>query len=167
MTARMCLVTVLLLVAVTSARATANHLYGANEYDTVMRGISPDNKWAITTHGGGDYGYDNFHVYLTDNVTGKKIGPLEEIVGTLDTGANAFCAQWSADSTQVTIIYRISRHEPLKAMSYRIDKRRAFPLTKAPTDVNADQQGYWTNYGSTADPSPKVFGTPAPQPTYQ
>jgi hypothetical protein len=158
---------VLLLLGVAEAGATANHQYGTDEYDTIMRGISPDGKWAITTHGGGDLGYDNFHVYLTDNVTGKKIGPLEEITGTLDTGAVAFCADWSADSTQVTIIYRISRHLPLKAMSYRIGKRRAFPLTAAPTDVNADQQGYWSDYGSTRGPSPKIFGHPVPQPTFQ
>jgi len=154
----------LLLLTSTLAGATANRTYGSNEYDTIMRGISPDGKWAVTTHGDGDLGYDNFHVYLTDALTGKKVGPLEEIAGTLDTNAIAFCAQWSSDSSQVTIIYRISRHEPLKAMSYRIGKHRAYPLTKAPTDVNAEQRGYWSNYGSGHGPSPKTFGTPVPQP---
>ena len=157
----------LLLLGVTMAEATVNHQYGADEYDTVMQGISPDGKWAITTHGGGDLGYDNFHVYLTDNATGKKIGPLEEIVGTLDTGAVAFCAQWSEDSTQVAIIYRISRHKPLKAMSYRIGKHRAFPLSKAPADANDNQAGYYANYGTQGGPSPKIFGTPFPKQTPQ
>ena len=156
----------LLLLTPLVAQATANHKYGADEYDTIMQGISPDGKWAITTHGDGDYGYDDFHVYLTNNVTGKKVGPMEEIVGTLDTGANAFCAQWSADSTQVTIVYRISRHKPLKVMSYRIGQGRAFPMTKAPVDGNDDWQGYWADYGSTAGPSPKVFGEPSPHSGY-
>ena len=105
----------LLLFAVSSACATSNYEYGPHEYVTVSNGISPDGKLAITAHGGGELGYDNFHLYLTDATSGKKIGPLEEIVDTLDTGADAFAAKWSSDSQQVTIVYRVDHHaRPLK-----------------------------------------------------
>ena len=78
-----------LLFGTTVGLATSNYNYGADEYVTVAKGISPDARYAITAHGEGDLGYDNFHIYLTNAVTGRKIGPLEEIVGTLDTGAGA------------------------------------------------------------------------------
>jgi hypothetical protein len=88
----------MLLLSAISLRATSNYEYGPDEYVTVSNGISPDGKFAITAHGGGELGYDNFHLYLTDANTGKKIGPLEEIKETLDTGADAFAAKWSKDS---------------------------------------------------------------------
>ena len=46
-------------------------------------------------------------------MTGKKIGPLEEIKDNLDTGADAFYAKWSSDSKEVAIRYRIDRREAL------------------------------------------------------
>ena len=98
----------------------------------VANGISPDERYAITAHGGGQLGYDNFHLYFTDAMTGKNIGPLEEIVETLDTSANAFSAKWSSDSKQVIIIYRVDRHAPLKAVTYRVAGRRA-RCTKGPS----------------------------------
>jgi hypothetical protein len=148
----------LLLLGGRLAHATSNHEYGADEYDTIVDGLSPDGKYAITTHGQGYLGYDNFRVYLTDAISGKKIGPLEEISEILDTGANAYCAQWSSDSTHVTIFYRISRHEPLKSMAYRIGKHRAFPLSLAPQD--ATDQWYWSSKCSFVPKAGKVFGTP-------
>lgn len=145
------------LLSVSISHATNNHEYGTDEYITVIHGISPDTKYAITTHGEGEYGYDNFHVYLTNALTGKTIGPLEEISGTLDTGGTSFAARWSEDCKQVTIVYRISRHEPLKAMSYRIGKQRAFPL-KGPSDATEEEAGWWQNSCSVSQPSPKIFG---------
>jgi hypothetical protein len=141
-----------------AASATSCHEYGADEYVTIANGISPDEKLAITTHGGGDLGYDNFHVYLTNALTGKKIGPLAEINQFLDTGANAYCAQWSKNSASVTIIYRIDRHVPLKAISYRFGKGRAFLIT-GPNDVNDEQLLSWQTWCQTVRPSPRVFGT--------
>jgi hypothetical protein len=142
--------------------ATSNYHYGANEYDTIIDGLSPDGKYAITSHGGGDDGYDNFHIYLTDVVTGKKIGPLEEITGTLDTGSDAFAAKWSSDSTQVSIVYRIDHHEPLKVVSYRIGNRRAYPL-RGPVDATDEQTTYWQSEGSGSKKSPRIFGAKAPE----
>ena len=149
----------MLLLSATSLRATSNHEYGPDEYVTVINGISPDGKFAITAHGGGELGYDNFHLYLTDANTGKKVGPLEEVKETLDTGAAAFAAKWSKDSQQVIIVYRVDRHEPLKAISYRITGRRARHI-KGPFDVKSeDLIKYWQTYGSGESVSPKIFGT--------
>ncbi len=149
-----------LLLPATAALATSNYQYGPDEYVTIAKGISPNAKYAITARGEGEYGYDNFHIFLTDAVTGKKIGPLEEIVETLDTGADAFCAKWSKDSQHVVIIYRVDRHAPLKAVSYQITKRRA-RLIKGPVDVTSEEQiSYWQNQCSQSKPSEKIFGTP-------
>jgi len=84
----------ILLLPVSSVLATWNYEYGPNEYVTVANGISPDGKITITAHGSGELGDENFHLYLTDAGTGKKIGPLEEIKEFLDTAAGAFGAQW-------------------------------------------------------------------------
>ena len=64
-----------LLAPFTFALATSNYEYGTDEYVTVASGISPDGKFAITAHGTGYLGYDNFHLYLTDAITGKMIAP--------------------------------------------------------------------------------------------
>jgi hypothetical protein len=149
-----------LLLPAAVALATSNHQYGPDEYDTIANGISPSGKYAITAHGGGEDGYDNFHIFLTDAVTGRKIGPLEEIVETLDTGADAFCAKWSKDSQSVVIIYRVDRHAPLKAVSYHVMNGRARPI-KGPFDVTSPEQiSYWQNQCSQSRPSEKIFGTP-------
>jgi hypothetical protein len=157
---RLILLASIFLLPTALVLATSNYEYGPNEYVTVSNGISPDGKWAITARGGGELGYDNFHLYLTDGITGKKIGPLEEIKETLDTGADAFAAKWSRDSEQVIIVYRVDRHAPLKAVSYRISGRRARRI-KGPFDVNSeDLVKYWQTYGSGGSVSPKIFGTP-------
>jgi hypothetical protein len=148
-----------LVFATTVAFATSNHEYGADEYVTIANGISPNGKYAITAHGEGYLGYDHFHIFLTNAVTGKKIGPLEEIANILDTGADAYCAKWSNDSQDVVIVYRIDRHEPLKVVFYRIAKGRAFPI-KGPVDATYEQTAYWGKEGSQSKPSEKVFGTP-------
>ena len=151
----------LLLLAATTALATFNYEYGPDEYVTISNGISPDGKLAITTHGEGEYGYEKFHVYLFNAVTGKKIGPLEEIGEPLDTGAGAFGAKWSNDSSEVTIVYRVDRHAPLKAMTYRLTKGRAIPATTKPIDVKSDELArFWQDYCSDSKPPKKTFGTP-------
>src|SRR3954454_14813145 len=90
----------IILLPIVSVLGTWNYQYGPNEYVTVANGISPDGKIAITAHGSGELGDENFHLYLTDAGTGKKIGPLEEIKEFLDTGAGAFGAMWSSDGLQ-------------------------------------------------------------------
>ena|SRR5450432_1682710 len=126
---------VALVAAISPLFATSNHEYGPNEYVTVEGGRSPDAKYSIATHGEGELGDENFHVYLMNGESGKKIGPLEEIKDTLDTGADAFYAKWSADSGQVTIRYRVDRHAAME-VRYRIANHRAY-LISGPSAVGA------------------------------
>lgn len=162
-TPRLLLFASILLLPVVSLRATSNYEYGPDEYVTVANGISPDGKIAITAHGEGQLGDENFHLYLTDATTGKKIGPLEEITEFLDTAAPAFAAKWSDDGQQVTIVWRVDRHEPLKAISYRISGSRAEKIT-GPFNVkdgDALEKFFIKECaGDNEKPSPKVFGKP-------
>jgi WD40 repeat protein len=140
-----------------SVWATDMYEYGFNEYVTITDGTSPNGKYAITAHGDGD-----FHIFLTDARTGKKIGPLEEIVETLDTGAGSFCALWSKNSEEVSIFYRISRHQPIEEIFYRIVRDRAF-LIKGPAYVEPDYTWYWSQHCSSLHQAGKTFGTPLPR----
>ena len=63
-----------LVLPITFALATSNYEYGPDEYVTVANGISPDGQYAITAHGAGKLGDDNFHLYLMDANTGKNLG---------------------------------------------------------------------------------------------
>ncbi len=147
----------LLMSATAALGFTSVYHYGSDEYDTIVSGLSPDGKYAITAHGEGDNGYDHFHIYLTDAVSGKKIGPLEEIIDTRDTNADAFAAKWSPDSRQVTIVYRVGR--PLKAVTYRISDRRA-RCVNGPFDLkDEDLMRYWQSHTSPSQPTPRIFGT--------
>jgi hypothetical protein len=56
-----------------SAFATSNYEYQPGEFVTIANGESPDGRYAIATHGEGDLGYDNWHVYLMDAQSGKKL----------------------------------------------------------------------------------------------
>jgi Tol biopolymer transport system component len=150
-----------ILVTAGCAWATSNYQYGSDEYDAVINGISPDGKLAITSHGGGEDGYDNFHLYLTDVATRRNISVLKEVAETLDTGAEAFAAKWSSDSKHVTIVYRTDRHEPLKAVSYNIGGQRP-RIGKGPINLGEHDAlvKYWAKYGSGAQKSPKKFRIP-------
>ena len=123
----------LLVVSATSALATANYTYKPDEYVTVTDRTSPDCRYSIATHGDGDLGYDNWHVYLMDALTGKKIGPLEEIKDPLDTAATAYYAEWAPDSSRVAITYRADRHIAVTIV-YRIANRRAY-LVSGPKQI--------------------------------
>ena len=118
--------------------ATSNYNYKPNEYVVIVHGRSPDGRYSIASHGEGESGYDNFHIYLMDAQTGKKIGPLEEIKETFDTGADAYYAKWSASSSQVSISYRADRHAAV-IIRYSIKGRRAY-LQSGPTPVDKLKQ---------------------------
>jgi hypothetical protein len=66
--------------------------------------------------------------------TDKNIAALEEVTDTLDTGADAFYAKWSADSRDVSIRYRVDRREA-RVVRYRIENGRA-KLLSGPTKVS-------------------------------
>jgi hypothetical protein len=85
--------------------------------------------------GEGELGDENFHLYLMDAGSWKKVAVLDEVKDTLDTGADAFYAKWSADSLEVSIRYRVDRHEALM-VRYRIQGDQA-QLIGGPTKVDA------------------------------
>ena len=155
-------IVIAIVVACLSGRllATAEYDYGADEYVTITKGLSPDGRFAITAHK--DYGLDNFHLYLTDARTGRRIGPLEEVEPTLDTAANAFGAIWSNDSNSVTLVWRWSRHDPFKSITYKIFPKGASPKTKKAIDLDADSKliAFWSKNCSGDIPTEKRFGTP-------
>jgi hypothetical protein len=111
------------------AHATSTYTYGENEYVVVAGGMAPDHQHAIAAHGSGDYGSDNFHLYLLAEPGGKVIGPLEEVEG-FDTGPGSYSAVWSPDSRYVGVLYRGDRHVVALNL-YRIERGRAFPITGA------------------------------------
>jgi len=119
-------------------QATSNYDYKPGEYVVIVHGRSPNGRYSIASHGESELGYDNFHLYLMDAKTGKKIGPLEEVKDTLDTGANAFYAKWSADSNCVSINYRIDRHAAVM-IRYSIKGRRAY-IISGPSPVDKLRQ---------------------------
>ena len=144
------------------ARATANYEYGADEYVTITKGLSPDGRFAITAHGEGESGYEHFHLYLTDAMTGRHIESLEEVAPILDTMANAFGAVWDKDSGSVKIVWRWSRHDPFKSITYKISQKKATPMTKKAVDLDPDSKigEFWSKFCSIDTPTQKRFGTP-------
>ena len=144
------------------ALATDNYEYGADEYVTITKGLSPDGRFSITAHGEGELGYGNFHLFLTDAITGRHIGPLDEVAPILDTEAGAFGAIWSKDSSSVTIVWRWSRHDPFKSITYKISPKGASPKTKKAVDVDQDSKliEFWSKHCSGDTPTEKRFGTP-------
>jgi hypothetical protein len=111
-----------------TASATSNHEYKPDEYVPIVRGVSPDGRYSIATHGEGYLGYDNFQLYLIDAKTHKPIAGLKEPKEPfVDTGADAYYAGWSADSKQVSIILRAERHLAVR-LRYRIENGRAHLL---------------------------------------
>jgi dipeptidyl aminopeptidase/acylaminoacyl peptidase len=113
--------------------ATSNYDYKPGEYVTITGGTSPDGRYLIATHGDGELGYENWHIYLMDAISGKRIGPLEEIRDPLDTAADGYVAKWSPDSSRVAITYRADRHVAVTIV-YRIANRRAY-LLSGPTRI--------------------------------
>jgi hypothetical protein len=137
-----------LLISAIAAHATSNYHYGSDEYVTIASGISPNGEYAITAHGEGEIGYDHFHIFLTDAVSGKKIGPLTEISEVLDTGADAFCAKWLEDSKTVTIVYRWVDRKTFKAVTYRISKGELI----GSKDLTTSRRPSFSRFGWTSVP---------------
>ncbi len=152
------------LLPVTAAFATAGYDYGADEFVTIQKGMSPDHKYAITAHGGSEDRDERFHIYLHNAVTGKKIGPLEEINKILDGAPGAYVAQWSKDSQEVTIVWRFDRQEPLQAVTYHIADGRAKAI-KGPGKATNAQGNLWAKLcGQNPEAKPeKTWGTPLKQ----
>jgi hypothetical protein len=113
--------------AIAPAWATDTHDYVRGEYAIIRDGLSPDRQKSLATHGDGEGGSENFHVWLMAEPAHRKIATLDGIGSNnnLDTGPDAYHAFWSADSRHVAVWFRSDRH----AAVYNIEGRHAYPIT--------------------------------------
>jgi hypothetical protein len=116
-------------VSISPAYATSNHSYGKHEYAIVDGGLAPNKRFSVASHGEGDYGYDNFYLYLMAEPRHNKLSRLDGVgPELLDTGPDAYEAKWSADSRHVVVYYRADRHHGVMRL-HRIENRRAYWIT--------------------------------------
>ncbi|SRR5579871_2736382 len=131
-TMRPCIVisaAMLVALAALPSRATSNHEYRQDEYAIIREGLAPDKKLSLASHGEGELGDDDFHVWLMSEPSHRKLMALPDIgaANNLDTAPDAYHAHWSEDARHVAVVFRTSRHE-LALNLYRVDGRRARPL---------------------------------------
>lgn len=123
----LCLVLGAMLLLVTApVRATDSHDYARNEYAIIRDGLAPDRKISLASHGEGEGGVANFHVWLMAEPAHRKIAPLDDLGSdnNLDTGPGAYRAAWSKDSRRVAITFRSNRHV-VELNLYSIENRGA------------------------------------------
>jgi hypothetical protein len=118
------LVAALVPFAVLPARATSEHDYARDEFAIIRDGLAPNKQVSLASHGDGDGGRENFHVWLMAEPAHRKIVALDDIGGRLDTGPDAYYAFWSADSRHVAVTFRSDRHV-VELNLYHIENRRA------------------------------------------
>jgi len=126
---RACVLAACLALAAIPARATSNHQYAKGEYAIIRGGLSPSKQLSLASHGEGELGDDNFHVWLMAEPAHRKIVALNDISSdnNLDTGPDAYHAFWSKDSRHVGIAFRSSRHEVTLNL-YRVENRKAYEI---------------------------------------
>lgn len=123
---RACALAACLALAAVAARATSNHEYAKGEYAIIHGGLAPNRQLSLASHGEGELGDANFHVWLMAEPAHRKLVALDDISSdnNLDTDPDAYHAFWSKDSRHVGVAFRSSRHEVTLNL-YRIDGRRA------------------------------------------
>jgi hypothetical protein len=130
------LLAVLGCLVASPASATSNYQYGKDEYVVIGDGLAPSKTLSIAAHGSGEFGYEDFHVWLMAEPAHKRLAVLDNMTCTndgvsspcLDTGADAFTAVWSPDSRHVAVTFRTNRHM-LRLNVYAIEGRRAVLLS--------------------------------------
>ncbi|SFJ99591.1 hypothetical protein [Bradyrhizobium sp. cf659] len=130
----------LTLAALSPAFATAEHQYAKGEYAIITGGRAPSGKLSIAAHGEGEFGNDDFHLYLMAEPGHRRLAVLDDVSSDniLDTAPDAFHAAWSQDSRTVAVSFRSERHIVTLNL-YAIDGRRA-RLVDAP-DLFRDVTG--------------------------
>jgi hypothetical protein len=118
-----------LAFAAAPARATDSHDYARDEYAIIDSGLAPNKGISLASHGEGEGGVENFHIWLMAEPAHRKIMALDNIGSNnnLDTGPKSYHAQWSADSRRVAVYFRSDRHV-MQLNLYRIDTQRAHPI---------------------------------------
>lgn len=101
-----------MLAALSPAWGTSEHQYAKNEYAVVRDGRAPNGRLSLASHGEGEMGDGNFHVYLMAEPGHRRLATLEDISGknNLDTAPDAYHAAWSPDSRHVAVTFRSNRH---------------------------------------------------------
>src|SRR5262245_52819842 len=99
LTARVAAIADVLTCALVQAHATSEHTYKKNEYLFIERGRAPNKLLSIASHGKGEAGRDDFHLYLMAEPAHRKITQLPGIGpdDVLDTGPDAYRARWTPD----------------------------------------------------------------------
>ena len=126
-------------LAASSAGATSSYQYGKDEYVVIGDGLAPSKRLSIAAHGSGEFGDEDFHVWLMAEPAHKRLAVLDNMTcptdgvsrACLDSGANAYNAVWSPDSRHVAVSFRTNRHM-LQLNVYAIEGRRAV-LLKGPS----------------------------------
>ncbi|HEY0908737.1 MAG TPA: hypothetical protein VGD75_00720 [Bradyrhizobium sp.] len=114
-------------LAAAPVRATSEHDYASGEYAIIRDGLSPDKLMSLAAHGDGEGGHEKFHVWLMAEPAHRRIMPLDDINShnNLDTAADAYHGQWSADSRHVAVGFRFDRHQ-VQLNVYTIENHRAY-----------------------------------------
>lgn len=137
-------------LGLTAARATDEHTYAKDEYGIIRDGLSPDKKMSLASHGDGDGGNENFHVWLMSEPAHRRIVRLDGIGSSnnLDTGPNAYRAAWAPDSRHVAVGFRSDRHV-LELNIYAVENGRAHPISGPSLfrDVTSRDVGRDENFG--------------------
>jgi hypothetical protein len=125
-----CIVLAALLVLASPACATDNHQYTKGEYAVIRDGLAPNKRLSLASHGEGEFGDEDFHVWLMVEPEHRKLARLDDISSdnNLDTGPNAYRATWAPDSSHVAVNFRSNRHV-LELKLYRIENRRTRLVT--------------------------------------
>jgi hypothetical protein len=125
------------LLALAPARATSEHDYAKGEYAIIRDGLAPNKRMSLASHGEGEGGAANFHVWLMAEPRHRKLVALDEIGSdnNLDSAPDAYHAFWSKNSRHVAVAFRSSRHE-IQLNLYRVGDRRA-TLIKGPNLFHA------------------------------
>jgi hypothetical protein len=118
-------VIVAVLALAAPARATDTHDYAKGEYAIIRDGLSPDKTRSLASHGEGEGGGGEFHVWLMAEPGHRRLAPLDDIGenNNLDTGPDAYHAVWSKDSRYVAVGFRSDRHV-VELNLYRVEPRR-------------------------------------------
>lgn len=121
--------TLLASFAAVPARATCNYGYAKDEYGIIHNGLSPDKRMSLASRGEGEFGDENFRVWLMTEPNHRKVVALNDISAdnNLDSCPDAYHAFWSADSRHAAIAFRSSRHE-VELNLYSVAHLRVHPV---------------------------------------
>lgn len=116
---------VLACLVVAPVCATSEREYAKDEYTIIRNGLAPNKRLSLASHGGGEFGHHDFHVWLMAEPAHRKTATLDNIDehNNLDTDPDAYHAFWSKDSRHVGVAFRSSRHEVTLNL-YRVEDRR-------------------------------------------